>query len=33
MATADGVIKPEFGSGSRHFIFNEDHEQLRESIV
>ena len=32
MATADGVIKPDFGSGTRHFIFNEDHERLRESI-
>jgi hypothetical protein len=33
MATADGVIKPDFGSRSRHFIFNDDHERLRESIA
>ena len=32
MATADGVIKPDFDSRSRHFIFNEDHEELRRSI-
>ena len=29
--TAD-VLKPDFGSRRKHFIFNEDHEALRESI-
>jgi alkylation response protein AidB-like acyl-CoA dehydrogenase len=32
MATADQVIKPDFGSRRRHFIFNDDHERLRESV-
>ena len=32
MATADTVIKPDFASKGRHFIFNDEHEQLRESI-
>src|SRR3954465_11226019 len=32
MATADTVLKPDFGSKRRHFIFNDEHEQLRESI-
>src|SRR4051795_5543465 len=32
MATADPVIKPDFASKRRHFIFNDEHEQLRESI-
>jgi len=32
MATADKVIKPDFGSARKHFIFNDDHERLRESI-
>src|SRR3954454_23727261 len=32
MATADTVLKPDFGSKSRHFIFNDEHEQLRGSI-
>ncbi|MGH3991653.1 MAG: acyl-CoA dehydrogenase family protein, partial [Pseudonocardiaceae bacterium] len=32
MATADQVIKPDFGSTRSHFIFNEDHDRLRESI-
>jgi alkylation response protein AidB-like acyl-CoA dehydrogenase len=31
MATAD-VVKPDFASRRGHFIFNEEHEQLRESI-
>jgi alkylation response protein AidB-like acyl-CoA dehydrogenase len=32
MATAEQVIKPDFGSKKRHFIFTDEHEQLRESI-
>ena len=31
MATAD-VVKPDFTSASKHFIFNDEHEQLRDSI-
>jgi len=31
MATAD-VLKPDFASHRRHFIFTDEHEQLRESI-
>jgi citronellyl-CoA dehydrogenase len=31
MATAD-VLKPDFASRRKHFIFTDDHEQLRESI-
>ncbi|HWE11106.1 MAG TPA: acyl-CoA dehydrogenase family protein [Solirubrobacteraceae bacterium] len=31
MATAD-VLKPDFASRRKHFIFTEEHEQLRESI-
>jgi len=32
-ATADdNVLKPDFGSKRKHFIFNDEHEQLRESI-
>ncbi len=32
-ATADSkVIKPDFGSSKKHFIFTEDHDRLRESI-
>jgi alkylation response protein AidB-like acyl-CoA dehydrogenase len=31
MATAD-VLKPDFASQRRHFIFTDDHDQLRESI-
>src|ERR1700750_2414433 len=31
MATAD-VLKPDFAAQRKHFIFTEDHEQLRESI-
>ncbi|MBA2765167.1 MAG: acyl-CoA dehydrogenase family protein [Thermoleophilaceae bacterium] len=30
--TASKVIKPDFGSRQKHFIFNEDHDRLRESI-
>jgi alkylation response protein AidB-like acyl-CoA dehydrogenase len=33
MATAEKVIKPDFGSHKRHFIFTDEHEQLRESIA
>jgi alkylation response protein AidB-like acyl-CoA dehydrogenase len=32
MATADEVIKPDFGSARRHPLFNDDHDRLRESI-
>ena len=32
MATAETVLKPDFESKRRHFIFNDEHEQLRESI-
>ena len=32
MATAENVLKPDFGSTKRHFIFTDEHEQLRESI-
>jgi alkylation response protein AidB-like acyl-CoA dehydrogenase len=32
MATADPVLKPDFGAKRRHFIFSDEHEQLRESI-
>src|SRR5207249_8984213 len=31
MAT-ETVLKPDFGAKKRHFIFNDEHEQLRESI-
>ena len=31
MATAD-VVKPDFASQRKHFIFTDEHEQLRESI-
>ena len=31
MATAD-VLKPDFATSRKHFIFTEEHEQLRESI-
>jgi alkylation response protein AidB-like acyl-CoA dehydrogenase len=30
-ATAD-VLKPDFSARRKHFIFNDEHEQLRESI-
>jgi alkylation response protein AidB-like acyl-CoA dehydrogenase len=32
MTTADTVLKPNFGSKRRHFIFTDEHEQLRESL-
>ena len=32
MATAENVLKPDFGSKRKHFIFEEHHDRLRESI-
>src|SRR5881409_4077747 len=32
MATAEQILKPDFGSRKRHFIFTDEHEALRESI-
>ena len=33
MATAaSDVIRPDFGARRKHFIFTDEHEQLRESI-
>ncbi len=32
MATADSVLKPAHETRRKHFIFNEEHDQLRESI-
>src|ERR671932_590833 len=32
MATVEQVVKPDFGARRRHFIFTDEHEQLRESI-
>ena len=32
MTTADAVLKPDFQQRKKHFIFNEDHDRLRESI-
>jgi alkylation response protein AidB-like acyl-CoA dehydrogenase len=32
MSVADQVLKPDFASRRRHFIFDDDHEALRESI-
>jgi alkylation response protein AidB-like acyl-CoA dehydrogenase len=32
MAATDTVLKPDFGAKRRHFIFTDEHEQLRESI-
>ena len=32
MATAEKVLKPDFETRRKHFIFNEEHDQLRESI-
>src|SRR3954453_11802126 len=32
MATADTLLKPDFASRRRHFIFTEEHDQLREPI-
>jgi alkylation response protein AidB-like acyl-CoA dehydrogenase len=31
-ATTDKVLKPDFEASRKHFIFNDEHEQLRESI-
>src|ERR1700734_4133048 len=31
-ATAESVQKPDFGAKRKHFIFTDEHEQLRESI-
>jgi citronellyl-CoA dehydrogenase len=33
MAATAEVLKPDFGSQRKHFIFNEDHDRLRESIA
>jgi alkylation response protein AidB-like acyl-CoA dehydrogenase len=33
MATAESVLKPDFNASRKHFIFNDEHEQLRESIT
>ena len=32
MATAESVLKPDFGTKRKHFIFEEHHDRLRESI-
>ncbi len=32
-ATAESVLKPDFQANRRHFIFTDEHEQLRESIT
>ena len=32
MATTSSVLKPDFGAKRKHFIFTDEHEQLRESI-
>jgi alkylation response protein AidB-like acyl-CoA dehydrogenase len=32
MSTADAVLKPDFASKRKHFIFTEEHEQLRDSV-
>src|ERR687896_2551365 len=32
MATADALLKPDHATGRRHFIFTEEHDQLRDSI-
>ena len=31
-ATADNVLKPDFDASRKHFIFTDEHQQLRESI-
>src|SRR5436190_24373983 len=33
MATAANVLKPDFASRKKHFIFTEEHDQLRDSIA
>jgi alkylation response protein AidB-like acyl-CoA dehydrogenase len=32
-ASADSVLKPDFKTNRKHFIFTDEHEQLRESIT
>jgi alkylation response protein AidB-like acyl-CoA dehydrogenase len=32
MSATEQVLKPDFGTKKRHFIFNDDHDRLRESI-
>jgi alkylation response protein AidB-like acyl-CoA dehydrogenase len=32
MASADTVLKPDFEASRKHFIFNDEHDRLRESI-
>src|SRR5437870_11488148 len=32
-ATAEDVLKPDFHAARKHFIFNDEHEALRESIT
>src|SRR3954463_15700692 len=32
MAATETVLKPDFGAKRKHFIFTDEHEQLRESI-
>ncbi|MEA2443087.1 MAG: hypothetical protein QOJ12_379, partial [Thermoleophilales bacterium] len=32
MSTADAVLKPDFASKRKHFIFTDEHDQLRDSI-
>ena len=32
MATTSSVLKPDFGAKRKHFIFSDEHEQLRETI-
>ncbi len=32
MATAESVLKPDFKTERKHFLFTDEHEQLRESI-
>jgi alkylation response protein AidB-like acyl-CoA dehydrogenase len=33
MATAESVLKPDYQAKRKHFIFTDEHEQLRESIT
>ena len=33
MATAETVLKPDFGTKRKHFIFDDHHDRLRESIA
>lgn len=32
-AAEEKVVKPDFGANKRHFIFTDEHEQLRETII